>query len=72
MEIEVSIANNVIESQLLHSASFNSQLFASDNLAGDEFLHDLVAAAVDGLHACVNKGAGDGIFPHVTPASVKL
>lgn len=68
----MSIANNVIESQSLHSTSVNSQLFASDNLASDEFLHDLVAAAVDGLNAGVNKGAGDRIFPHVAPASVKL
>ena len=43
-----------------------------DDLSRDELLHDLVGAAVDGLHLGVDVGLADGVLPHVTPASVQL
>lgn len=39
---------------------------------GDKFLHNLVGAAVDGLNSGVDVSFADGIFCHVTPASVHL
>ncbi|RUS78938.1 hypothetical protein EGW08_013316, partial [Elysia chlorotica] len=43
-----------------------------DDLPGDELLHDLVAAAVDGLDASVGVCAADPVLLHVAPAPVKL
>ena len=47
-------------------------LFVSDNMSGDEFLHDLVGAAIDGLNTCIHKGLSNGILPHISPTSVHL
>ena len=38
----------------------------------DELLHDLVGAAIDGLDAGVNEGAGDRVLHHVAPAAEEL
>lgn len=40
-----------------------------EDAAGNEFLHDLVGATVDGLHLGVHIGTADGVLGHVaTPA----
>lgn len=43
-----------------------------DDGASDELFHDLIGASVDGLYTGVHKRLGDGVFPHVAPASMEL
>lgn len=41
----------------------------SEDAAGNEFLHDLIGATIDGLHFGVHIGPANGVFSHVaTPA----
>ena len=55
-----------------NSASSLTVLVISHYGPGDELLHDLVAAAIDGLHARVHEGLSYGVLPHVAPAAVHL
>ena len=45
---------------------------AKSERAADDFLHDLVGAAVNTLHAGIDVSAGDREFPHVAVAAVQL
>ena len=47
-------------------------LFISDDISGDQVLHDLVRAAIDHLHARVCECTCDAVLPHVAPAAVQL
>ena len=48
------------------------RLFVRHDGASDELLHDLVAAAIDGLDAGVEEGSSDGVLQHVPPAAMQL
>ena len=47
-------------------------LFGSHDLSGDELLHDLVGAPVDGLDPGVGVCLGYPLLPHVSPTAVQL
>ena len=47
-------------------------LFGSNDLPGDELLHDLVGAPVYGLHSGVGVCPSDAGLPHVSPPAVHL
>ena len=43
-------------------------LFISCNISGNEFLHNLIGAGVDGCNSCIGVALRNLSFPHETPA----
>ena len=42
-------------------------LFVPGNISGDELLHNLIGAGVDGCNSCIGVALRNLSFPHETP-----